>query len=370
MSDKEIKTAEDSGVVIEDIDDKEALSSNTGNAKLSGKKLITFGVVAAIVLVGGGLTAYGMIKNQFSSGDDKKTNTVVRNFTTPPQQIGKLDMPAPKPAPKAEVTPDAPLAEDVPVRPGVPQPLPVAPEDDKDSITSRRLAAELKTDTQASNAGANADSQETPAAVEVSSNVKLMKNIDYTLLKGTQIPCVLETNIVSEQDGYTSCVISQDVYSGNARVLLLEKGTRVTGQYHGDVDNGDRRLGIMWDRLVTPYDIAVKLNSPTTGRLGASGITGKVDNRWWTRIGSALLISLISDSLSIAGDNSDNADVVVDSDTAQETKTIAGKILDKNIDLPPIIYIKEGQQINIYVANDIDLSSVYNARAALVVGNY
>ncbi|SUO96102.1 TrbI/VirB10 family protein [Suttonella ornithocola] len=137
---------------------------------------------------------------------------------------------------------------------------------------------------------------------------------------------------------------------------------KVTGEYRGDVKNGDRRLQIIWDRLITPYDVVVQLQSPTTDRLGASGITGKVDNRWGLRIGSALLVSIMSDALNIAGKNSKSADVIVESDTADTSNDIAKKILEKNIDLSPIIYLREGEMINIYVADDIDLSSVYNAR--------
>ena len=98
-----------------------------------------------------------------------------------------------------------------------------------------------------------------------------------------------------------------------------------------------------------------------TDRLGASGITGKVDNRWGTRIGSALLVSLFSDALQVLGERSKSAQVIVDSNTSDTSQDLARQILQNNIDLPPIIYIREGEMINIYVADDIDLSSVYKA---------
>ena len=116
-----------------------------------------------------------------------------------------------------------------------------------------------------------------------------------------------------------------------------------------------------WDRLITPYDVVVQLDSPVTDRLGASGIMGKVDNRWGTRIGSALLVSLFSDALKVLGEKSKSAHVIVDSKTSDTSQDLARQILQNNIDLPPIIYIREGEMINIYVADDIDLSSVYKA---------
>lgn len=83
-----------------------------------------------------------------------------------------------------------------------------------------------------------------------------------------------------------------------------------------------------------------------------------------TRIGSALLVSLFNDAINVLGENShsQSAEVIVDSKTSETSQGLAKEILDNNINLPPIIYIKEGQMLNIYVADDIDLSSIYRAQ--------
>lgn len=369
MTDKKEKIEEDpqiqSGVVIDDADDKkEALNSGAGRVKIAPVKLIGLILVAALVL-GGGLTGgLRYIMNQFGIGHHKTVSKTTRTYSAAPAGIGKLLPPAPMP--KEEKVEEQPII----IRPGAADTS--VPESKPDETVTKRLSSGLQSYSASSSAASAAAASRANYADDASDNagssrVKLMKNIDYTLIKGTNIPCVLETNIVSEQDGYTSCVVSQDIYSGNARVLLLEKGTRVTGEYRNEaVKNGDKRLSIVWDRLITPYDIAVQIKSPATDRLGASGVTGKVDNRWGTRIGSALLVSIISDALEIAGKNNDKAQVIVDSKTSDTSQDIAKEILKKNIDLNPIIYIREGEIINIYVADDIDLSSVYQARSTMI----
>ena len=64
--------------------------------------------------------------------------------------------------------------------------------------------------------------------------------------------------------GYVSCLIGQDVYSDNGDVILMEKGTRVLGEYRSGMHQGQRRLFVLWTRAVTPAGVAVGLASPAS----------------------------------------------------------------------------------------------------------
>lgn len=327
---------------------------NGGGIRISPLKIILLVlaglVIAAAVVVG--LFLY--VKGSLGFGGREKDKTA-KTLVTAPDNIGKFDLPLlPEPEATPEAPPPLPEAQPATEPSAIAQTAPNAqPENTGQTLNERRLA---------SGVGSYQQRQKPEEPPPPTRQAKLLRDIDYTLIKGTKIPCVLETNIISEQEGFASCIISQDVYSSNARVLLIEKGTKVTGAYNTGLKNGDRRLGVVWDRLITPYDVVIQLDSPSTGRLGASGISGKVDNRWGTRIGSAILVSLIDDALRIAGDRSKSANVIVDSQTADTGKDMAVKILEKQINLPPIVYIREGEKINIYVADDVDLSSIYNIR--------
>lgn len=327
---------------------------NGGGIRVSPLKILLI-VILGLVLVGATLVGFWLyIGGQLHFGGDKNKNRTAKTLTAAPDSIGKFQ---PLPPPKEEPPPLPPSPEPTANEPPVivqAAPAVVQPQDNKASLSDRRLASGLNSTQQT-----REKPEEPPPPTR---QAKLLRDVDYTLIKGTKIPCVLETNIISEQEGFASCIISQDVYSSNARVLLIEKGTKVTGAYNTGLKNGDRRLGVVWDRLITPYDVVIQLDSPSTGRLGASGISGKVDNRWGTRIGSALLISLIDDALRITGERSKSANVIVGSQTADSGRDMASKILEKQINLPPIVYIREGEKINIYVADDVDLSDIYNIR--------
>jgi type IV secretion system protein VirB10 len=112
--------------------------------------------------------------------------------------------------------------------------------------------------------------------------------------------------------------------------------------------------------------VTVDIESPGTGQLGESGIDGYVDNRWVERIGAALLLSLIDDAVQIAvagqGNDAAGSTVVMPSTTSSAGK-LAEKVLDSTINIPPLIYQNQGAIVGIYVARDVDFSSVYELKA-------
>jgi type IV secretion system protein VirB10 len=122
----------------------------------------------------------------------------------------------------------------------------------------------------------------------------------FVLAKGAFIPCVLETQMVSNVFGMASCVVTQNVYSDDGKVLLIERGSKVTGNYGSNLRNGDSRLAVVWDRIKTPKGITVDVNSPATDGVGAMGMPGVVDKHWFERIAGALLLSLVQDTIQYA----------------------------------------------------------------------
>jgi type IV secretory pathway VirB10-like protein len=122
----------------------------------------------------------------------------------------------------------------------------------------------------------------------------------YVLAKGGFIPCVLETQLVSNVFGMASCVVTQGVYSDDGKMLLIERGSRVTGNYGSNLRNGDSRLAVVWDRIKTPKGVTVDVNSPATDGLGAMGMPGIVDKHWFERIAGAIMLSLVQDGIQYA----------------------------------------------------------------------
>jgi type IV secretion system protein VirB10 len=180
-----------------------------------------------------------------------------------------------------------------------------------------------------------------------------------TLAAGSIIGCALETAIDSSRGGYVTCVVTDDVVSDDARAVLIERGTHVLGEYRSDARLGDARIEILWNRLRKSDGTTVDLASAGTDQQGRSGITGAVDNHWFTRVGAAVLLSVIEDGISAASAPRANGTTLVFGNTTATGSTLSQKVLDASINLPPTITVNPGARISILVAKDIDFRGAY-----------
>ncbi len=184
---------------------------------------------------------------------------------------------------------------------------------------------------------------------------------NYIVAMGTSIPCVLETALSSDQPGFASCVINRDVMSDNGRVVLMEKGTQVVGEYRGGLRRGQSRLFVLWNRAKTPKGVIITLASPATDALGRSGFDGYVETHFMERFGAAILLSVVSDLTSFAGQKLSDSDVDAQ-DTADSGQQAAAIAVEKSINIPPTLIKHQGSMVNIFVARDLDFSGIYQLK--------
>ena len=198
----------------------------------------------------------------------------------------------------------------------------------------------------------------------------MLGNRSLTLPKGTAFTCALKTKVVSATSGFIGCQVQRNVFSEDGRILLIERGSHMDGEYRAaSVRPGTVRIPVLWTRIRTPNGVTVDIDSPGTGPLGESGMDGYVDNRWVERIGAAMLVSLINDAVQIViqneasrSDNSGQSNTILFPATTASTSKLAEKVLESTINIPPLIYQNQGGIVGIYVARDVDFSSVYELK--------
>ncbi len=230
---------------------------------------------------------------------------------------------------------------------------------------SATMVQPAATNTPASQQGANTGtfdgnlrSAPTPKA-----QAGLIGNRNLLLAKGTLLDCVLNTAINSSIPGMVSCTLTRNVYSDNGKVLLLERGSTVTGEFGGRVKTGQTRIYVLWNRIKTPKGVVVNLDSPGSDALGRSGVDGEVDKHWGERIGNAFLLSLIQDAIGFAatrGSNQNGSQQMYFQNTQQTGDNMATTILKESLQIPPTITKKQGERVAIFVARDLDFSAVYD----------
>lgn len=215
-------------------------------------------------------------------------------------------------------------------------------------------------------AGVEPEPTSSPKAEDLAS-AKPLYNPSTLLLRGTYIRCVLESRVITDVPGYTSCVVTEPVYSVNGKRLLLPRGSKVMGSYNSEAIIG-QRAAIVWDRITTPTGMDVNMRSPGTDMLGAAGNPGHYSAHWAQRISSALLISMLSDAFKYAGAKNGPQETSIvngaivqnpyESNTARTMERLANMALDRNMARPPTVTINQGTIVNVYVARDVDFSAV------------
>lgn len=210
----------------------------------------------------------------------------------------------------------------------------------------------------------------------------VIANPSLTLAKGTLPDCTLLTAILTDQPGFLKCVLGAPVMSMDGKVVLMEAGTILEGEYTAGVPSGQSTIFTLWTRAVTPKFIAVPLGSPGTDALGRAGSSGQVDNKWMERFAGAVFFSLFEDAKQVAmtrdearaarrvgSQTGDTYNIGAQGTLAQlgntdsTTQSIVQEMLRQGSQVRPSLSKNQGEVIRIFVARDVDFSDVYELRA-------
>ncbi|BBO60330.1 type IV secretion system protein VirB10 [Mycoavidus sp. B2-EB] len=232
----------------------------------------------------------------------------------------------------------------------MPQPAP--PSDKPDQLTD---PAHLKT------GNSNELSSKLEPVMLSPATAGRFSDLNFLLTQGTIINCVLTTKIISSQPGMTVCNLTQDIYSANGQVVLLDRGSKVVGFYQSGIAQGQARIFVQWSRVETPQGVIINLASPGAGPLGEAGLSGWVDQHFGERFGGTIMLSLIGDlgEWAQAQSRREKTNSIQFGNSLQGLEQAATEALRNSINIAPTLYKNQGERISILVARDLDFSSVY-----------
>ena len=168
-----------------------------------------------------------------------------------------------------------------------------------------------------------------------------------TVMQGTLIPAVLETAIDTDVPGYVRAVVSQDIRSFDGSRVLIPRSSRLIGEYKGVVQAGQRRAYLMWTRLVRPDGVSVALASPAADFSGQAGIGGQVNSHFFSRFGSAILLSILGGAGTLA---TGGASTVIVGGAGQSAASVAAQHDGQRA---PTIKVRQGEPIRVFTARDL-----------------
>ena len=177
----------------------------------------------------------------------------------------------------------------------------------------------------------------------------------YILQAGSVIPAAMITGIRSDLPGQITAQVTENVYdSPTGSLLLIPQGTRIIGQYDDGVTFGQRRVLLVWNRLILPGGRSIVLERlPGADASGYAGLEDGVDYHWWDLMKAAGLSTLLAVGAELATSDEDRL-VRAIRDGAQDTINQAGQqIVQRQLQAAPTLTIRPGFPVRIIVTRDL-----------------
>ena len=177
----------------------------------------------------------------------------------------------------------------------------------------------------------------------------------YILQAGAVIPAALITGIRSDLPGQITAQVTENVYdSPTGSLLLIPQGTRIIGQYDDGVTFGQRRVLLVWNRLILPGGRSIVLERlPGADASGYAGLEDGVDYHWWDLMKAAGLSTRLGMGTELATSDEDRLIRAI-RDGAQDTVNQAGQqIVQRQLQVAPTLTIRPGFPVRIIVTRDL-----------------
>ena len=179
----------------------------------------------------------------------------------------------------------------------------------------------------------------------------------FVLQAGAVIPAALITGIRSDLPGQITAQVTETIYdSPTGRILLIPQGTRLIGQYDNNIQFGQRRALLVWNRLIFPNGRSIVLERlPGADASGYAGLEDGVDYHWWDLAKAAALSTLLGVGAELATDDNDRLIAAIRGG-AQDTINQAGQqIIQRQLQIAPTLTIRPGFPVRVIVTKDLVL---------------
>ena len=183
----------------------------------------------------------------------------------------------------------------------------------------------------------------------------------YEVMAGSVISAALITGINSDLPGQVLATVTEPVYdTATGRHLLIPQGSRLLGQYDSQVAFGQRRVMLVWNRLMFPDASSIVLDRlQGTDPAGAAGLSDDVDWHWQQLLAGAALSTLIGVAAELAAPQFSTGQgqvIVATRQSVGDTVNQVGQELTRrNLNVQPTLTIRPGFPVRVIVNKDLVL---------------
>jgi type IV secretion system protein VirB10 len=193
----------------------------------------------------------------------------------------------------------------------------------------------------------------------------------YIIYEGLTLDTVLMNRLDGDAVGPVKVLVSNPVYSHDHQHVLIPEGTIVLGEARkiGAAGFGQqRRISVAFHRLLMPDGYSVDLDQfHGLDQIGEEGLKDLVNNHYLQIFGTSIALGVIAGAAQISQGGSNLTSSGPQSFTngaASSVSQSATTILDRFIQIPPTITIREGHRVKVYFTQDMLLPAYENHRIA------
>jgi type IV secretion system protein VirB10 len=194
-------------------------------------------------------------------------------------------------------------------------------------------------------------------------NINSAHGQPYVLFEGTTIDTALVTRLDGEFAGPVKVMVTNPVYSQDRQHVLIPEGTFVLGDAQKVSGFGQKRLAVAFHRMLMPDGYSVDLDQfHGLDQVGETGLKDKVNSHYLEIFGASIALGVIAGAAEATTDTGfeENGSEMYRQGMAESLAASGANVLDKFINVPPTITIREGHRIKIYLTQDMLLPAYKN----------
>ena len=211
--------------------------------------------------------------------------------------------------------------------------------------------------------------QETPGGYgrPLEANVDAATGQPYLIYEGSVLDTVLMNRLDGDAAGSVKVLVSNPLYSHDLQHVLIPEGTVVLGEAKkiGAAGFGQqRRMAVVFHRLIMPDGYSVDLNQfRGLDQIGEEGLQDKVNNHYLQIFGASIALGVIAGASEITqggGTIATSGSQAFTNGASASVSQSAATILDRFVQIPPTLTIREGHRVKVYFTQDLLLPAYSN----------
>jgi type IV secretion system protein VirB10 len=178
----------------------------------------------------------------------------------------------------------------------------------------------------------------------------------YVVQAGTVIPAALITGIHSDLPGQVTAQVTEHVYdTPTGKFLLIPQGSRLIGQYDSQVAFGQKRVLLVWNRIMLPDGKSIVLERQQgADAQGFSGLEDEVDYHWWDLAKAAALSTLLGIGTELGSSDQESDLVRALRRGSQDSINNTGQqLVRRQLNIQPTLTIRQGFPVRVIVNRDL-----------------